>query len=87
MKTVLESYEIDCEVLGEYRTSATGELPPGQCWPELWVLDDSRADEALEILAQSEQAGRQDRGAWTCTCGEVIEGQFDQCWRCGNSRG
>ena len=87
MKTVLESYGIACKVLGEFRTSAAGELPPAECWPELWVLDDKRADEALKILAQSEQAGQQDRGSWTCgKCGELIEGQFDQCWQCGSSR-
>lgn len=87
MRSVLESYEIECQVLGEFRTSAAGELPPGQCWPELWVLDDERADEALKILAQTERAGQQDRGSWTCAkCGELIEGQFDQCWKCSNTR-
>ncbi len=86
-KSVLESYGIACKVTGEFRASAAGELPPAQCWPELWVIDHARADEALKILARAETKDQSSQPTWTCgKCDEMIESQFDQCWKCGASR-
>ena len=64
-----------------------GELPPTDVWPELWVLDDADYDRAMarvqELLAEQTEPAPD----WTCPrCGEVIEGQFAQCWNCGAAR-
>jgi hypothetical protein len=58
-----------------------GDLPPDQCWPELWVTDDAQLGPARAALAQLQnQVG----ASWVCSaCGEWIEGSFGQCWNCG----
>ena len=86
-KSVLDSYGIACEVQGEYRGSAMGQIPPTECWSELWVLDEGRVDEARRILARAEEAPLYERPPTTCSrCGERIEGPFDRCWQCGTPR-
>lgn len=62
---------------------AAGELPPIICWPEIWLRDpvDLAAAEAIrdQVLAAFENPGAD----WTCPrCGERLEGQFGDCWRC-----
>jgi len=37
LKGVLDGHHIDCLVKNEYLIGGIGELPPGACWPELWV--------------------------------------------------
>jgi hypothetical protein len=41
-------YVVKNEALGV----AAGELPPIAMWPEIWVLDDERLEEARTILAE-----------------------------------
>ena len=82
LANVLEGHGIPCQIRGEERRTVIGELPPHECWPELWV-DEARAAEAREIIAGDVVA----QPAWTCPlCGEKLEGQFDVCWRCGTDR-
>lgn len=86
-KSVLDSYGIPCEVRGEFRSSVMGEVPPTECWTELWVLDEERVEEARAVLARAEQEPLQERPSTTCgRCGELIEGPFDRCWKCGTVR-
>ena len=33
--------------------SAAGELPPIECWPELWVVDDEKVGRAKSILKKT----------------------------------
>jgi len=90
VRNVLESHGIACIVKNDYLAGAAGELPPTECWPELWVLDDSRFEEALAIVSAASLeslnlVGPESR--WRCpTCGEELEGQFTDCWRCGSAR-
>lgn len=66
-----------------YLAGAAGDLPPGECAPELWLADPAQAVGARALLAQL-QSPPQHR--WTCACGEVVEGGFDSCWACGRVR-
>ena len=87
LKNVLESHGIDCIVKNEYLGGASGEIPPVECWPELWVMEDNKYDEAAAIVsAASLENLVEPAGRWTCSCGENLEGQFTDCWRCGASR-
>jgi uncharacterized OB-fold protein len=55
--------------------------------PELWIKDDSRLAEAMEI--KKDYLGPQPAQgvAWTCPkCGEKIEPQFTSCWKCGTAK-
>jgi len=82
LRNLLEASGIACEMRNDRLGSVLGEIPFVECWPELWVRnagDVLRArgliDEALRPAAAAE--------AWTCpACGERIEPQFAQCWRC-----
>ena len=87
LKNILESGGISCAVKNSYLSAAVGELPPIECWPELWVLDDARLDEAREVLEKMLAPLRSVSVPWTCRkCGVEVEGQFSECWSCGSSR-
>jgi len=71
---------IDALVQREFLAAAAGQLPPDQCLPEIWVADDdqwARAQQLFDALQHRPQR------RWHCACGEVVEGGFEQCWRCG----
>ena len=85
LRTVLESRGIPCEVRGIDRGIGIGELPPIECWPELWVTDDARIQEAEAIVAESIRA-EATQETWRCPeCGEEVEAQFGACWKCRGS--
>lgn len=50
LRAELTSREIPFVVKNEALGVALGELPPVEIWPELWVADDARFDEAEEVL-------------------------------------
>ena len=80
-KNVLEAAGIRAVVKNEILSSAMGELPPAECLGEVWVrrADAERAERALRFSAEGT--------AWKCpSCGENLEPQFTQCWRCGEAR-
>lgn len=84
-RNLLEAEGIRAVVRNEMLSSAMGELPPAECQVEVWVLRESDAERAVQILRNPR--GR-DETPWKCAaCGESIEGQFTQCWRCGAFRG
>jgi hypothetical protein len=80
-RNVLITAGIQCELRNQYLAGALGDLPMMETWPQLYV-DDSDESFALSVLARAAAAPA---GApWTCRdCGEQIEPQFTQCWRCG----
>jgi hypothetical protein len=87
LKNVLETFEIKCMTKNLDLFSAAGQLPPIECWPELWVLDDLRHAEAQTILRKTLGPLKPVRKPWRCGgCGEEIEGQFTECWNCGDAR-
>jgi len=62
-----------------------GDIPPLEAWPEIWV-DAQDKDIAARLIEEilSPQAPAPD--AWICPdCGEHIEGQFAECWRCSGT--
>jgi len=83
-RNLLESQGIRAEVRNERLASAMGELPPAECQAEVWVLDPGEAARAERLLRECSQVTGP---AWTCPgCGERLEPQFAQCWRCGADR-
>jgi hypothetical protein len=71
---------IDASMQRYYLSSVAGELPPDQCLPEIWLMDDEQEAEARTILRD---LARVPQRRWVCTCGELVEGGFEQCWNCG----
>ena len=87
LKNVLATFNIKCITRDYELSSAAGELPPIECWPELWVVDDHRHAEAEAILKKTLAPLNSVKQSWHCAgCGEEIEGQFSECWKCGRSR-
>jgi hypothetical protein len=82
-RNLLETEGIRTLVRNAILSSAMGELPPNECQAELWVVNDTDATRAAEILSASEPSGPD----WTCaSCGELSGPQFTHCWRCGRAR-
>ena len=85
VRALLEADGIQCVFRNETLAGAMGELPMNECWPEVWIVNDTDAAGAGKIVAalNSEPAPGE---PWTCACGEVLEVQFTSCWNCGRER-
>ena len=81
-RNLLQAAGIRAVVKNQYLSSAMGDLPPSECQPELWVLDDADVWRAEQVLFAAEPPGE----AWQCECGETLGGQFTQCWKCSAYR-
>ena len=80
-RNVLITAGIQCELRNQYLAGALGDLPMMETWPQLYVDDD---DEPLAIRALARAAAAPVGTMWVCSnCGEQLEPQFTQCWRCG----
>ncbi len=85
IKNVLETHGMDCVVKNMYLAAAAGEIPPIECWPELWVVDDARYGEAQTVLKGLLAPVEGLKEPWKCAqCGEEVEGQFSECWNCSS---
>ena len=83
LKNLLESHGIPVRINNAYLSGGAGELPLNECWPELWVTDDSQR-QAAQAVVQAALNEEHHAASWRCPgCGEIIEGQFTACWRCG----
>lgn len=85
-KNLLASAGIHATVRNEMLASAIGQLPFGDCQPELWVADDSDAERARALLSEGPLRPAEKGTMWQCECGEISEAQFTQCWRCAGYR-
>lgn len=82
-QNILERNGISCRLKNQFLSAGMGELPPIECWPQLCVADEDYL-EAVRIVDEALQ--EKHLKSWTCeACGEVIEGQFAECWKCGKS--
>ncbi len=85
VKNILEQRGIKCWIRNEALSAGIGELPPIETWPQLCVEKDDYS-EAKHIVEET-LAAQDISTMWKCdSCGEVIEGQFTECWNCGKSR-
>jgi hypothetical protein len=82
-RSIMEGQGISCRIRNEYLSAGMGELPPIECWAQLCVEDDDYS-EVKRIV--EEALSVKEMIPWKCgTCGEEIEGQFTECWKCGES--
>lgn len=87
LKNTLEAHGIACQIRGEIRGGLVGELPPIECWPELWIMNTSQAEQAKQIVSDTLEINECDRSDWNCPkCHEHLKGQFTLCWNCGTDR-
>jgi len=76
----LQQAGISASVRGYFLGAAAGELPPDQCLPQIWLMDDAQESRARALLHELTHLPQR---RWLCACGEVVEGGFEACWQCG----
>ncbi len=86
IKDILEKENIVCMIKNLGLSGGMGEIPPIECWPEIWVLEDDDYDRANNIIGMLLKESTEYKTSWVCQCGERIEGQFTDCWNCGIAR-
>src|SRR5687768_4904637 len=99
VRGLLEQAGIEAVVQGGALEGAWSTLPlSAQSLPSVFVKTDEDVARAAPILDQyrkvdrananePEDADRPPQPAWQCPrCGEKLEGQFVQCWKCGTNR-
>lgn len=87
LRAMLEDAGIDCFMRNEFSAGLAPEIPISESTPELWIQDDSRLTEALQIKQVWRISPKVAGNAWTCpSCGEKLEAQFTSCWKCGTAR-
>jgi hypothetical protein len=87
LKAALEDADIACMVRNESLSVANGDIPSGECVPELWILEDKDLTKAQGIVDEWKRSGGAPNAPWTCpNCKETSEGQFTSCWKCGTER-
>lgn len=84
VKNALEAEGIECEIRGEFRRAAMGEIPISESYVELWLVDPSQESQARAILVGDSDG---DSASWICTgCNESVGGTFALCWNCQRER-
>jgi len=73
----LKAEGIEASVQRQYLGGAIGELPP--CFPEVWIESEGQEAQAQQVIFDLQNMPQR---SWTCRCGELIEGGFQQCWNC-----
>ena len=95
VKGLLRQEGIEAVVQGEALGEVWGNLPvSSNSLPSVWVPegDVGRAMPLVEQYRRTDEANAADdpdrvRTTWTCpNCGENVEEQFTQCWKCGHNR-
>jgi hypothetical protein len=84
LQRLLEEEGITTMQRNQYLSGGAGELPPNECWLELWVMSDADLDRAQALVDTAANDLEGPHKDWVCpACGEQIEGQFGTCWNCG----
>jgi hypothetical protein len=87
LQNMLEDAGIACILRNEILSGLSGGIPATETTPELWIEDDNRLAEALQIKADFQSSVTAVGDDWQCQkCGEISEAQFTSCWKCGISR-
>lgn len=83
IRNILENNKIECHLKNEIISSAAGELPPTEVWPEVWVVSELDYQKAEELIVQNLK-GDLTATSWFCLkCNEINPPAFELCWNCG----
>jgi hypothetical protein len=90
VKGLLAAEGIEAVILGTALEGALGEIPyTPSALPTVWVneADVPAAQRIIDEFRQGGPAKTDPQPKWTCPhCGEILEGQFTTCWKCGHNR-
>lgn len=80
---ILDGHGIETTIENNFLSGAMGEIPVFECWPRLFVVDETQYQTALKIVTV-ELIQKQPAAAWICgQCQEQNDGAFELCWSCG----
>jgi len=83
IRNILVNNGIRCEVRNDIMSSAAGEVPPTEVWPEVWVLREVDYEKAERLIEESLN-GDPKATSWFCPhCHETNPPAFELCWQCG----
>ena len=87
LKNLLQSAGIRCRIRNEDLVRLAGEVPFPECILQLVPEREEDTPAAEKLLADFLRPPLQPVKPWRCPdCGEMIEGQFTACWKCGGNR-
>ena len=88
VKDLLDEAKIPSFIKNEYIQGASGEIPPHEALPEIWLIDDTWRSKAQRLVLELENdLSSVPDEMWACdACNEYNEGQFMVCWNCQKSR-
>jgi len=90
VRGLLEAEEIPAVVQGSALEGARGDIPfTAASLPSVWVneTDVERATQIVDEFRRGGPAATLPQVPWTCpNCGEMLEGQFTSCWKCGTEK-
>jgi hypothetical protein len=84
LKNVLQGEGVETFVVNEFAAGGAGDLATFDTWPELWVEDEGKFEQAQAII-QNILSGTE-AGDWFCrTCQEQNDASLQFCWKCGQA--
>ena len=84
LKNVLQGEGIDTIVANEFASGGAGDLATFDTWPELWIEDESKLEQAQAIIQNIQTDTESDD--WFCrACQEQYDASFEFCWKCGQT--
>jgi hypothetical protein len=96
VKGLLENEGIEAVVTGENLEATWSTLPLSEnSLPSVWVREEDEQRAALIVneysqvdrVNASDKVADSPRPTWKCpNCGEAVEVQFTECWKCGHAR-
>ncbi|WP_077285053.1 DUF2007 domain-containing protein [Cognaticolwellia aestuarii] len=80
-KNIIEAAGIVTFLKNEFSQGAAGEISAFDCWPEIWVQQDSDYEKAIAVVASTQKSISMDD--WICNkCCEKNDASFEICWQC-----
>jgi hypothetical protein len=84
IQNIIENNSIDTTLKNEYAAGAVGDLVPHESWLELWVVNDSDFDKAMQLI--NDITAHDAKPDWICiNCKETNTASFEFCWNCQTS--
>jgi len=84
LKNVLQGEGIDTIVANEFASGGAGDLATFDTWPELWIEDEGKLEQAQAIIENIQTGTESDD--WFCrACQEKNDASFQLCWKCGQA--
>jgi ribosomal protein L40E len=79
---LLSQAGIEAQILNIFAQGATGEIPFGQAYPEIWLEDENDKPRALAIIHDYESTPTNTDWVFCRQCGERNPANFELCWQC-----